>query len=104
MDAPENSTVAKYEMVERAILRLGFPTFMVIVGLLFYAGIVGSPVTRIEAMLVPHTTDAKSLLRESRKQTRLLHQMCLVSTKNAAECLDAVTLPIEESKLSALPQ
>ena len=87
----------KYDIWERAILRLGFPTIMVVIGLLFYAGIINSPVTRAEATLNLHTSQSLDLIDEARKHTRLLHRMCLATARSPSECLDAVSLPPSES-------
>ena len=95
----------KYDIWERAILRLGFPTIMVVIGLLFYAGVINSPVTRAEATLNLHTSQSLDLIDEARKHTRLLHRMCLATARSPSECLEAATLPPAESArfLSATP-
>jgi len=87
----------KYDIWERAILRLGFPTVMVVIGLLFYAGVISSPVTRSEAALNLHTSQSLDLIDEARKHTRLLHRMCLAAAHDPSACLDAATLPPAES-------
>ena len=95
--SPIPSINEKYDIWERAILRLGFPTIMVVVGLLFYAGVINSPVTRAEATLNLHTSQSLDLIDEARKHTRLLHRMCLAAARSPSECLDAATLPPAES-------
>lgn len=100
--------VSRYDLVERAVMRLGLPTVLIFVGLTFFAGWWSSPVTRSEAMLQTHITQydvrSRALLRESRRQTLLLHSMCL-AVRKAEECLADVSTPFaEELEVSATPQ
>lgn len=85
-----------YEILERAFLRLGFPTVMVVLLLWLVWGAFDTSITRAEATLNAHVIQSRGALLEARKQTRLLYRMCLVSTE-PQKCLEAATLPPEES-------
>lgn len=80
---------AKYDIFERAVLKLGLPTLLVFAGLLFFAGWLPSPLTRVETALANHQQTTEFVLIEKQKQTHLLRKICFSLSKNpVVDCLD----------------
>ena len=77
---------------ERIFEKFGFPTALVIVGLLFVTGSIASPITENRDTLKTHITETEDLRNETRKLVRLLSVMC-VKQASPAECVVALTPP-----------
>lgn len=87
MSEPNKS---QYAMWERVFEKYGFPTALVIVGLLFVSGSIASPITENRDMLKDHVTETNELSNEIRKLVRLQSVMC-VKQASPAECMIALT-------------
>ena len=75
---------------ERLFEKFGFPTALVIVGLLFVTGSIASPITENRDMLKEHVVATDNLTNEIRKLVRLQSVMC-VKQASPAECIVALT-------------
>ena len=80
----------QYTMWERVFEKYGFPTALVIVGLLFVSGSIASPITENRDVLKEHVTATNELSNEIRKLVRLQSVMC-VKQASPAECIVALT-------------
>ncbi len=80
------------ETWERVFEKFGFPTALVIVGLLFVTGSIASPITESRDALRDHVTATNDLSNEIRKLVRLQSVMC-IKQANPAECVIALTPP-----------
>ena len=87
MSEPNES---QYAMWERVFEKYGFPTALVIVGLLFVSGSIASPITESRDVLKDHVTATNELSNEIRKLVRLQSVMC-VKQAGPAECIVALT-------------
>ena len=87
MSEPNES---QYTMWERVFEKYGFPTALVIVGLLFVSGSIASPITETRDVLKDHVTATNELSNEIRKLVRLQSVMC-VKQASPAECIVALT-------------
>lgn len=77
-------------MWERIFERYGFPTGLVVVGLLFVSGSIASPITENRDALKEHINATNELSNEIRKLVRLQSVMC-VKQASPAECIVALT-------------
>ena len=77
-------------MWERVFEKYGFPTALVIVGLLFVSGSIASPITENRDTLKEHVTATNELIVEVRKLVRLISVTC-VRQANPVECTNALT-------------
>lgn len=77
-------------MWERVFEKYGFPTALVIVGLLFVSGSIASPITENRDVLKEHVNATNELSNEIRKLVRLQSVMC-VKQASPAECIVALT-------------
>ena len=68
-------------LVERIWNKIGAPAIVLVVLFLFYAGYFTSPITRMESAFAAHQTDTARQLHESRKQTRLMFEICMSQAK-----------------------
>lgn len=75
---------------ERLFEKFGFPTALVIVGLLFVTGSIASPITENRDTLKEHVVATDNLTNEIRKLVRLQSVMC-VKEASPAECIVALT-------------
>ena len=75
---------------ERVFEKYGFPTALVIVGLLFVSGSIASPITETRDTLKEHVTATNELIVEVRKLVRLISVTC-VRQANPVECTNALT-------------
>lgn len=75
---------------ERLFEKFGFPTALVIVGLLFVTGSIASPITENRDTLKEHVVATDNLTNEIRKLVRLQSVMC-VKQASPAECIVALT-------------
>lgn len=80
----------QYTMWERVFEKYGFPTALVIVGLLFVSGSIAPPITENRDVLKEHVTATNELSNEIRKLVRLQSVMC-VKQASPAECIVALT-------------
>ena len=74
----------------RLVDKLGFPIFMVIVGLMFYAGAIASPITNTNDLMKAHVLATQELANETRKLVRLQSILCIRQAK-AEDCTLALT-------------
>jgi hypothetical protein len=79
-----------YSLWERVFEKYGFPTALVVVGLLFVSGSIASPITENRDMLKEHVVATNELIVEVRKLVRLMSVMC-VKQASPAECIVALT-------------
>lgn len=75
---------------ERVFERYGFPTALVVVGLLFVSGSIASPITENRDALREHIAATNDLANEIRKLVRLQSVLC-VKQASPAECIAALT-------------
>ena len=78
------------EKLYAVLKEFGFPTTLVVVGLLFYTGTFASPITENKALLEAHRNETEKLVSEVRKLVRLQSVMCMRVAK-AEECWAALT-------------
>lgn len=83
-------SMAMSEMWAKLIDKLGFPIFLVIVGLMFYAGAIASPITSTSELMKAHVAATQELAGELRKLVRLQALTCVKSVK-AEDCALALT-------------
>ena len=79
--SPFNFDSQSVGLVERIWNKIGAPSVMLAVMVLFAAGYFPSPITRMEAAIAAHQTDTARQLHESRKQTRLMFEVCMSQAK-----------------------
>lgn len=77
---------------ERIFEKFGFPTALVIVGLLFVTGSIASPITENRDAMKEHVVATNDLSNEIRKLVRLQSVLC-VKQASPAECVVALTPP-----------
>ena len=77
-------------MWERVFEKYGFPTALVVVGLLFVSGSIASPITENRDTLKEHVVATDNLTNEIRKLVRLQSVMC-VKQASPVECTNALT-------------
>ena len=75
---------------EHLFEKFGFPTALVIVGLLFVTGSIASPITENRDTLKEHVVVTNELIVEVRKLVRLMSVTC-VKQANPVECTNALT-------------
>lgn len=86
---PELWIDRKYDLMERAMLKIGLPTVLVIVGIAFFAGWLPSPLSRMEAAMASHQVATVTLFEEKQRQTHLLRKICFALSKQPVlDCLD----------------
>lgn len=79
-----------YSLWERVFEKYGFPTALVVVGLLFVSGSIASPITENRDTLKEHVVATNELIVEVRKLVRLMSVTC-VKQANPVECTNALT-------------
>ena len=77
-------------MWERFVDKFGFPVALVLIGLLFYAGAIASPITETNSIVKAHVVATNELAGEMKKLVRLASIQC-VKTANPVECALALT-------------
>jgi hypothetical protein len=82
--------MAMSETWARLVDKLGFPIFLVIVGLMFYAGAIASPITSTNDLMKAHVEATHDLSNELRKLVRLQSLMCVRQAK-PEDCTLALT-------------
>ena len=79
--SPFNFDSQSVGLVERIWNKIGAPSVMLTVMVLFAAGYFTSPITRMEAAIAAHRAETALQLEEARKQTRLLFEVCMSQAK-----------------------
>ena len=87
--AVDNWIDQKYDLLERAVLKIGLPTILIAIGLGFFAGWIPSPLSRMGEAMAEHQTSTIMLFEEKQRQTHLLRKICFALSKQPiVDCLD----------------